>query len=124
MCKTPTLLTKPLTRRQTARIVHHQFMFDCSLNVGVERMSKTRNGETKMLKKLAAIGLGAALILAPVASMAQTSTDTAPAAAPADQGAPAAAPKKHKMKKHTTKKHMAKKPAATPAPAATDAPKS
>src|ERR1700730_5130431 len=123
MCKTPTLLTQRLTRRQTARIVHHQFMLDCSLNVGVERMSKTRNGETKMLKKLAAIGLGAALILAPGASMPHTSTGTtaAPAAAPADQGAPkAAAPKKHKMKKHSTKKHMAKKPAAAPAPAATD----
>ncbi|HEY1941637.1 MAG TPA: hypothetical protein VGH40_05880 [Roseiarcus sp.] len=80
-----------------------------------------------MLKKLAAIGLGAALILAPVASMAQTSTDTnaAPAAAPADQGTmKAPAPKKHRMKKHTTKKHMAKKPAAAPAPAATEAPKS
>ncbi len=89
-------------------------------------MSKTRNGETKMLKKLAAIGLGAALIFAPVASMAQTSTDTnAPAAAPADQGTmKAPAPKKHKMKKHSTKKHMAKKPAAAPAPAATEAPKS
>ncbi|MBV8474152.1 MAG: hypothetical protein JO234_12110 [Hyphomicrobiales bacterium] len=82
-----------------------------------------------MLKKLAAIGLGAALILAPVASMAQTSDqNAAPAAgAPAsDQGAmKAPAPKKHKMKKHsTTKKHSAKKPAAAPAPAATDAPKS
>ncbi len=89
-------------------------------------MSTTRNGETKMLKKLAAIGLGAALVLAPVASMAQTSTDTnaAPAAAApsSDTGAMKAAPKKHKMKKHSTK-HMAKKPAA-PAPAATEAPKS
>lgn len=89
-----------------------------------------------MLKKLAAIGLGAALILAPVASMAQTSTDTttAPAAGTMDKTMKPA-PKKHTMKKHVVKKHVVKKhkvkkaapkkmdDKAAPAPAA-DAPKS
>ena len=36
-----------------------------------------------MLKKLAAIGLGAALIFAPVATMAQTTDQATPAATPA-----------------------------------------
>ncbi len=85
-----------------------------------------------MLKKLAAIGLGAALIFSPVVTMAQTTpaaSDTAAAAAPMK---PMAHKVKHKAKaKHVVKKpaakHHAKKPAAKkPAPAAApaEAPKS
>lgn len=61
-----------------------------------------------MLKKLAAIGLGAALVLSPVVTMAQTSTDTTTgASAPATPAKPAA----HKHNKHVSKKHKAAKPA-------------
>ena len=85
----------------------------------------------KMLKTLAAIGLGAALILAPVATMAQTAAP-APAAMPAK---PVVHHKvvhhkvvhhkmvHHKMVHHKVVHHkvkpMAKKPMPAPAPAAT-----
>ncbi len=64
-----------------------------------------------MLKKLAAIGLGAALILSPVVTMAQTTP------APTDPGRrrhSAAMPMKpmaHKMKHKAKAKHVVKKPA-------------
>jgi hypothetical protein len=87
-----------------------------------------------MLKKLAAIGLGAALILSPVVTMAQTTP--APTETPAAGATPAAMPMKpmahkvkhkakakHVVKKHVVKKHVVKKPAVKkPAPA--EAPKS
>ncbi len=56
-----------------------------------------------MLKQLAAIGIGAALILAPVASFAQTATPT-PAAT--------TAPVKKVVKHHVVKHHVVKKPVA------------
>jgi len=81
-----------------------------------------------MLKKIAAIGLGAALVLSPLAAFAQTDT-TAPAtgAAPAAGTDTGAAATPMKKKTHHSKKHMAKSkksmaPAAeggpAPAPAA------
>jgi rod shape-determining protein MreC len=90
-----------------------------------------------MLKKLAAIGLGAALILSPVVTMAQTTPATDTTAAPA-AAAPAATPMKpmkpmaHKVKHKVKAKHVVKKPAVKkpavkkPAPAAApaEAPKS
>ena len=78
-----------------------------------------------MLKQLAAIGIGAALILAPVASFAQTATP-----APAETTAPVKkivkhhvvkipvvkkVVKHHVVKHHVVKHHAVKKPA----PAAT-----
>ncbi len=84
-----------------------------------------------MLKKVAAIGLIAALALSPLVALAQTD-QAAPAAgapaaaAPADNSMPAKAPMKSKSKKHhtSTKKHTAKKkPMAAPA-APAEAPKS
>jgi hypothetical protein len=105
-----------------------------SLQIHVEgRMPSPANGQesnntetVKMRKTLTAIGISAAIALAPLAAIAQTDT-TAPAAPAA--GAPAAtdsmAPAKPAKAKH--KKHMAKKkPAAddtTPA-APAEAPKS
>ncbi|MGD0642327.1 MAG: hypothetical protein ABSC22_16390 [Roseiarcus sp.] len=79
-----------------------------------------------MLKKLAAIGLGAALILAPVATMAQTpAPDATPAAAATPKPMVHKAKAKHVVKKPVAKKHVAKKPAAKkPMPAPTETPKS
>jgi hypothetical protein len=57
-----------------------------------------------MLKQLAAIGIGAALILAPVASFAQTATPT-----PAETTAPMKKVVKHHVVKHVVKKPMVKK---------------
>ena len=83
-----------------------------------------------MLKQLAAIGIGAALILAPVATFAQTATPT-----PAETTAPI----KKVVKHHFVKHHMVKKPVAAkpmvkhhvakhkvkkPVPAPTETPKS
>jgi hypothetical protein len=80
-----------------------------------------------MLKKFAAIGLGAALVLSPLAALGQTDQTTAPAtgAAPAagtDTGAMAPKPMKH-HKKHMAKKKPMAAPAAEPA-APAEAPKS
>ena len=61
-----------------------------------------------MLKQLAAIGIGAALILAPVASFAQTATPT-----PAETTAPVKKVVKHHVVKHHIVKHVVKKPAPT-----------
>jgi hypothetical protein len=83
-----------------------------------------------MLKQLAAIGIGAALILAPVATFAQTATPT-----PAAAATPMAKKVVHHKAKHVVKKpvaakpmvkhHMAKKPMAKkPTPAPTETPKS
>jgi len=83
-----------------------------------------------MLKQLAAIGIGAALILAPVATFAQTATPT-----PASTAAPMAKKVVHHKAKHVVRKpvaakpmvkhHMAKKPMAKkPTPAPTETPKS
>jgi len=80
-----------------------------------------------MLKKLAAIGLGAALILAPVATMAQTpAPDATPAAAATPKPMVHKAKAKHVVKKPVAKKPMKmKKPAAKkPMPAPTETPKS
>jgi hypothetical protein len=79
-----------------------------------------------MLKQLAAIGIGAALILAPVATFAQTAAPT-PAATTAQKPVV-----HHKAKaKHVVKKPVAKKPvvhhkakAMKPAPKPTETPKS
>jgi hypothetical protein len=75
----------------------------------------TRNGEWTMLKKLAAIGVSAAIAFAPLAALAQTD-QPAPGAAPAatDQAAPAKPMKKKPMHK---KKMSSKKPMAAPAAA-------
>jgi hypothetical protein len=77
-----------------------------------------------MLKKIAAFGLSAALVLSPLAAFAQADT-TAPAAPGAAAPAPDAGTAKAKSTKHH-KKHMSKKmkkPAAdsTAAPAAAPA---
>ena len=68
-----------------------------------------------MLKKIAAIGLGAALALSPLAALAQTDQTTAPAAgaAPAEGATPEKAPMKHHAKHKS--KHMAKKKTMEPA---------
>ena len=72
-----------------------------------------------MLKKIAAIGVSAAIAFAPLAALAQTD-QAAPGAAPAasDQGAMAPKPKKptHHMKKKKPAKPMAA-PASSGAPA-------
>ena len=60
-----------------------------------------------MLKQLAAIGLGAALILAPVASFAQT------APTPAATETPMV---KKVVKHHVVHHHMVKKPVPAPTP--------
>ena len=57
-----------------------------------------------MLKQLAAIGIGAALILAPVASFAQTAAPT-----PAETTAPVKKVVKHHVIKHVVKKPVVKK---------------
>jgi pentapeptide MXKDX repeat protein len=82
-----------------------------------------------MLKQLAAIGIGAALILAPVASFAQTATPTPAATAtpmmkkvvkhhvvkkPMMVKKPMV--KHHVVKHHMVKKPMAKKPMPAPTP--------
>ena len=91
-----------------------------------------------MLKQLAAIGIGAALVLAPVAAFAQTAAPT-----PAATAAPMMKKVVHHKAKHVVKKpmmvkkpmvkhHMAKKPMAKkpmakmtmPAPTPTETPKS
>ena len=82
-----------------------------------------------MLKKLAAIGLGAALVLAPVAAFAQTDPAT-PARRPTTPMAKKAVHHKVHKAKHVVKKPMAaqdrahkvKKP--MPAPTPTETPKS
>lgn len=76
-----------------------------------------------MLKKLAAIGLGAALVLAPVASFAQTASPTPAATEAAKPMMHKTHKAKHVVKKpvaHKAKKPMAKKPMPTP----TETPKS
>ena len=65
-----------------------------------------------MLKKLAALGLTAALALSPMAALAQATDTTAPAADAkpmADTMKKPMKPKHHMMKKHVMKKHMMKK---------------
>ena len=76
-----------------------------------------------MFKKIAAIGLGAALVLSPLAALAQAPAPAAgtEGAAPAAGAMPEKAPMKS-TKMHHHKKHMAKKPMAPAAPA--EAPKS
>ena len=91
-----------------------------------------------MLKQLAAIGIGAALILAPVASFAQTATPT-PAATSTPMMKKVVHHKvvkaKHVVKHHVVKKPVAAKPmvkhhvvkhhvAKKPVPAPTATPKS
>ena len=81
-----------------------------------------------MLKTFAALGISAAILLAPLAAFAQTDA-TAPAAPAAAATDKMMAPAKDSMKKaNKTKKHMTskmKKPAGEMAPAApADAPKS
>jgi hypothetical protein len=78
-----------------------------------------------MFKKITALGLSAALVLSPLAALAQTDT-TAPAApgaaAAPDSNAMAPAKPKHHAKKHTAKMKKPKPEAAPAAPA--EAPKS
>jgi hypothetical protein len=71
---------------------------------------ESNNTETvKMMKTLTAIGISAAIALAPLAAIAQTDT-TAPAAGAAPAATDTMAPAKDSMKKSTKgKKHMAKK---------------
>jgi hypothetical protein len=74
-----------------------------------------------MLKQLAAIGIGAALILAPVASFAQTATPT-PAATEAPMAKKVV---KHHVVKKAPVKHVVKhKAVKKPVPAPTETPKS
>src|SRR5271157_3430662 len=86
----------------------------------VERLALEKS---PMFKKITAFGLSAALVLSPLAALAQTDT-TAPAAPAAGASTDTMAkPMKAKSMKHP-KKHMAKKPMAKPmAPAAPEAPK-
>jgi hypothetical protein len=77
-----------------------------------------------MLKKLAALGLTAALALSPMAALAQATDTTAPAADAKPMAEKPMKPKHHMMKKHVMKKHVMKKKMMekeTPPPA--DAPK-
>jgi len=80
-----------------------------------------------VLKKLAALGLTAAILFAPVAAFAQAATpEPTPGASPDAASTETPKPmKKHKMKHHTTKHMMKKKKMAEPAPDATptEAPK-
>jgi hypothetical protein len=80
----------------------------------------TRNGDCTMLKKLAAIGVSAAIAFAPLAALAQTDQSAPPAggaaAAPADQGSMPAKPAKKKKTHHMSSSKM-KKPMASPASA-------
>jgi hypothetical protein len=74
-----------------------------------------------MLKQLAAIGIGAALILAPVASFAQTAPTPAATAAPVAKKVV----KHHVVKKAPVKHHVVKHTAVKkPAPTPTETPKS
>jgi hypothetical protein len=70
-----------------------------------------------MLKKIAAIGVSAAIAFAPLAAIAQTD-QAAPGAAPAASEAKPMAAKPMKKKTHHTKKPMAPASSAAPAPAA------
>jgi hypothetical protein len=75
-----------------------------------------------MLKKFAAIGLGAAIALAPLAALAQNDATAAPAASDAKPMAEKPMKKStHKAKHHASSKKM-KKPTEPAAPA--EAPKS
>jgi hypothetical protein len=87
-----------------------------------------------MIKKIAALGLTAALVFAPVAAFAQQDATPAPAptgdaAAPATDAKPVKAKhhmaKHHTAKHHTAKHHAKKKADAAPAgdAAPADAPK-
>jgi hypothetical protein len=114
--------------------VHPQFIWEgAAIAVQTTQGRTARIGEDLMLKTIAAIGVSAGLVLAPLAALAQTD-QTAPAApaAPAasDQGA---TPEKAPMKsKHhmSHKKHMAKgkkkmeKPMESAPAAPAEAPKS
>ena len=81
-----------------------------------------------MLKQLAAMGIGAALILTPVASFAQAAPTPAATAAPVKKVVHHKAKhvvKKPVVKHHVVKHHAVKKPAAKkPVPAPTETPKS
>jgi hypothetical protein len=73
-----------------------------------------------MIKKLAALGITAALAFTPMVAFAQ---DATPAATPAADASPMAKPMKHKMMKHKMMKHkmmkhkmMKKEPEASPTP--------
>jgi len=110
--------------------VHSQFIWKgASSLVQQRRVERLALEKSPMFKKIAAFGLSAALVLSPLAALAQTDT-TAPAApaagASTDAGStakPMKSMKKH-PKKHTASKKM-KKPAAPAAPAApAEAPKS
>jgi hypothetical protein len=74
-----------------------------------------------MYKKIAAIGLSAALALSPLAALAQTDQNAAPAAGAPAAGTENAAPakpmaKKHKAPKKTSmKSHKKMAPASAPA---------
>jgi hypothetical protein len=79
-----------------------------------------------VLKKIAALGLTAAIAFSPLAALAQATPEPTPAMTPDAGATDAPKPmKKHKaMKHHTTKHMMKKKKMAEPAPDATpDAPK-
>ena len=79
-----------------------------------------------MLKKIAALGLSAALALSPLAALAQTDQSAAPGAAAGENTMPAKPMKsKHHSKKHMSKKSKSMAPAEPAAPAApAEAPKS
>jgi hypothetical protein len=82
-----------------------------------------------MLKQLAAIGIGAALILAPVASFAQAAPTPAATETPMVKKVvhhkAKHVVKKPVVKHHVVKHHAVKKPAAKkPVPAPTETPKS
>jgi hypothetical protein len=108
------------------RNVHSQFIFAGASRAAQKQSQTTRSGELMMQKTLAAIGISAAIALAPLAAFAQTD-QAAPAAAPA--ATDTMAPAKDAMKKpKKAKKHMSnkmKKPSEPAEPAApAEAPKS
>jgi hypothetical protein len=103
--------------------VHSQFISKgASVPCKQRRVERLALEKSQMFKKIAAFGLSAALVLSPLAALAQTDT-TAPAAPAAG-----AAPDTGAMAKpaHHPTKHMAKKKPAEPmTPAApAEAPKS
>src|SRR5271165_335078 len=114
-----------LSRKAT---VHPQFIHGSATSPCEQPRADEPDTERglSMLKKFAAIGLSAALALSPLAALAQTDQNAAPAAgapaaaAPADASAKAPM-KSHKAKSHKTKSHKAKKSAA-PAAATPAAP--
>jgi hypothetical protein len=127
----PALLTERLRDRQTCVTTPHRSS-TIQLDFAIEARTPPSSGQLRrnaMLKRLAAIGLGAALVLAPVVSFAQTDSPT-PAATETPMAKKVVHHKVHKAK-HVVKKpvahkmsHKVKKPKPKPTPKPTETPKS